>query len=145
MGKLLKTPWLPCLLYLFSGAKVSAGTELDFWHSYTHQPSGSIHFSFHIANYKRGLFFGSCGPSTRSLQWGFDLDLAGPGPVYSKDQITLTRDGKPVTIASGSINVDAKQDHATIRLQTCAAGTNQPAIPADFPGNGTHRIKKLRE
>jgi hypothetical protein len=68
--------------------KAQAGTELDFWHSCA-PPSGPTHFSFHVANYKRGLFFGSCGISTRSLQWEYDVTLTGNGPVYQQDQIAV--------------------------------------------------------
>src|ERR1035438_1899968 len=75
-------------------SSANAGTILDFWHSYTHQPSGVTHYSFHIANYKRGLFFGSCGPSAKSLQWEYDMDLTGCGPIYHKEQIAFTVEGK---------------------------------------------------
>lgn len=132
-------------VWLLSAAtNAQAGTELDFWHSYTHQPSGVTHFSFHIANYKRGLFFGSCGPSTRSLQWEYDVDLAGAGPVYKGEQITLRQEGKQVPVASGTISVDAQQQHATIDLRTTQPGTNSPAGATNFLGNGTHRIRKLK-
>jgi hypothetical protein len=130
------------LCFLGAAATAQAGTELDFWHSYTHQPSGAVHFSFHIANYKRGLFFGSCGPSTRSLQWEYDMDLAGPGPRYTSEQITVTREGKRVVVAAGTISVDPKQRHATIDLRT-APGNSQTAA-VDFVGNGTHRIHRLK-
>jgi hypothetical protein len=134
---------LVLLAWVFCSAlPARAGTELDFWHSYVHQADGATHFSFHIANYKRGLFFGSCGPSTRSLQWGYDVDLAGPGPRYTADQITLRVDGKPVSIASGTIAVDLNQQQATIQLQITQSGTNQPVTSTNFPGNGTHRISK---
>src|SRR5512135_3553561 len=96
------------LCFLSAAANAQAGTELDFWHSYTHQPSGVVHFSFHLANYKRGFFFGSCGLATRSLQWEYDVDLAGAGPRYTSDQITLRREGKEVSIVSGTINLDAQ-------------------------------------
>ena len=127
---------------LSSAAPARAGTELNYWHSYIHQPDGVAHFSFHIANYKRGLFFGSCGPSTRSLQWGYDVDLAGPGPRYTADQITLRVDGKPISVASGTIAIDSSLQHATIELQVTQSGTNQLGVSTNFPGNGTHRIQK---
>ena len=129
---------------LSSATSARAGTELNYWHSYIHQPDGVAHFSFHIANYKRGLFFGSCGPSTRSLQWGYDVDLAGPGPRYSAYQIMLRVDGKPISIASGTIAIDSNQLHATIQLQVTQPGTNQPGASANFPGNGTHPIRMLK-
>jgi hypothetical protein len=133
---------IACFLSL--APQASAGTELNFWHSYVHHPSGVTHFSFHIANYKRGLFFGSCGPSTRSLQWGYDVDLAGPGPRYTPDQIALRVDGKTVSVVSGTIGIDTRQEQATIQLQIAQPGTNQLVTSTIFPGNGTHRIRKAR-
>ncbi len=119
-------------------SEAQAGTELSFWHSYT-PPAGEIHFSFHIANYKRGLFFGSCGPSTRSLQWAYDVCLVGKGPVYRKEQITITSDSRSVAVADGTITIDSKQQRATIDLR---AG-NQDG-PTNFVGNGTWRIRKAK-
>jgi hypothetical protein len=131
--------WL--CIWVFAGLAGSACAEVkvDFWHSYVHQPSGTIHYSFQIASYKRGLFFGSCGPSTRSLRWEYDIDLAGVGPVYQKEQITMRCDLKPVDIASGTIRVDLKRREAffDLRLQQ----TNRLAA---FPGNGTYPIKLLK-
>jgi hypothetical protein len=114
-------------------------TKLDFWHSYIHQPSGAIHYSFQIASYKRGLFFGSCGPSTRSLQWEYDIDLAGAGPVYRKDQIAITSEAKRVELFSGTITIDLRRHEATINLQIKSSGSD-----VSFPGNGTNQIVKLR-
>jgi hypothetical protein len=140
--KLLSLALVAC--FLSSAASARAGTELNFWHSYVHQPSGVTHFSFHIANYKRGLFFGSCGPSTRSLQWGYDVDLAGSGPLYTSDEIKLELDGKRIPVASGTISIDPNQQQATIQLQITQPGTNQPVNPANFKGNGTHRIQRIK-
>src|SRR6516162_9829291 len=98
-----------CALFFWT-ASTRAETKLDFWHSYKHQPSGVIHYSFQIANYKRGLFFGSCGPCTRSLQWEYDIDLAGAGPIYQKDQIKITSETKNVDVISGSVRVDSKRN-----------------------------------
>jgi hypothetical protein len=120
-------------------ASAMGETKLDFWHSYVHQPSGVIHYSFQIASYKRGLFFGSCGPSTRSLQWEYDIDLAGPGPVYGKDQIKVTSDTKPVGVVSGTIRYDAKRDVAALDLRVQSASGESA-----FPGNGAHSIKKIK-
>jgi len=116
-----------------------AETKLDFWHSYIHQPSGVVHYSFQIASYKRGLFFGSCGPSTRSLQWEYDIDLSGAGPVYQQNQITITTEGKSVETVSGTITIEPKRNEATIELQIKSSATNLA-----FPCNGTHHITKLR-
>jgi len=126
-----------CLLSTPLGAP--AATELDFWHSYTHQPSGITHYSFHIANYKRGLFFGSCGPSTRSLLWSYDVDLAGTGPSYRTNQIALTIDGKSFPVLSGTIAIDLKQEKVIIDLQVERNGSAAP-----FVANGVHRINKSK-
>jgi len=138
-SKQLRCPgWLLGLL-LFATAGARAETKLDFWHSYRHQPSGVVHYSFQIANYKRGLFFGSCGPSTRSLQWEYDIDLAGPGPIYQGEQIAINSDGKKIEVASGKIVISSKDQQATIELKV-KSGT----VVLAFPGNGSHPIKKLR-
>lgn len=113
-------------------------TKLDFWHSYV-PPNGSIHYSFQIARYKRGLFFGSCGPSTRSLQWAYNIDLAGPGPVYNKEQITITSDLKRLDIVSGTVKIDLQQSEATLNLRVRSSSGE-----SDLPANGTHSIKKLK-
>jgi hypothetical protein len=131
--------WLFCIV-----SQSFAGTVLDFWHAYQHQPSGVTHFSFHIANYKRGLFFGSCGPSTRSLQWAYEVDLSGVGPVYGTNEITLSTDGRPLTVVAGTITISGKQDNATIQIQIQPPGTNYLGPALSFPGNGTHRISKLK-
>jgi len=125
---------------LFATAPVRAGTVLDFWHDYTPPQTDEKHHGFHLANYKRGLFFGSCGISTRSLQWGFTCDLAGDGPVYEAGKLTLTgEDLKPIKIVAGRITIDGKQTTAVITLEVEQAGrTNQ------FIGNGTYRIKPLK-
>lgn len=117
---------------------VHAETNLDFWHSYI-QPNGVVHYSFQIACYKRGLFFGSCGPSTRSLQWEYDIDLAGKGPVYQKEQIAITSEGKQVEVLSGTITVSPKAGEATINLKVKLSGAE-----LEFIGNGIHAIKKLK-
>jgi hypothetical protein len=131
--------WLLCIV-----SQSFAGTVLDFWHAYQHQPSGVTHFSFHIANYKRGLFFGSCGPSTRSLQWAYEVDLAGPGPAYGTNDIRISTDGRPLTVVAGTITISGKQDSAAIQIQTKQSGTNSPGPALSFAGNGTHPIRKLK-
>jgi hypothetical protein len=132
--------WAALLLTsLCAPAEAHAGTALDFWHSYVHAPDAVRHSSFRLTNYKRGLFFGSCGPSTKSLQWAYDIDLAGPGPAYEKDLIKITEDGKGIELLSGSIAIDLKREQATINLCVKVLGA-----PKDFKGNGLHRIKKLK-
>jgi hypothetical protein len=120
-------------------AIAEAGTELNFWHSYIHQPDGVTHYSFHIANHKRGLFFGSCGPSTRSLRWEYNVDLSGSGPVYQKDQIAVTVAGKPVAVGSGTITIDAQKQNGTMSLQL-----EHGAAKEEFVGNGRWGIKRAR-
>jgi len=127
-----------CALFFWT-ASTRAETKLDFWHSYVHQPSGVVHYSFQIASYKRGIFFGSCGPSTRSLQWEFDIDLAGKGPVYNKDQIAITSETKKMEIVSGTITIGESQREATINLRVKPAGSE-----VEFAGNGTHPIVKIK-
>jgi hypothetical protein len=128
-----------CCLLSLATLPARAETKLDFWHSYVHQPSGVVHYSFQIASYKRGIFFGSCGPSTRALQWEFDIDLAGTGPVYNKDQINVTSEGQKVEVVAGNIALDSTQREATISLRVKASGTE-----IEFAGNGKHRIIKLK-
>jgi len=118
-------------------ARAHTETKLDFWHSYTHQPDAVPHYSFQIAKYKRGLFFGSCGPSTRSLQWEYDVDLAGVGPVYEKNQIEIRMEGKKIELLSGTITFDSKQEQLTIDLRVKADSS-----PTNFVGNGAYRIKR---
>jgi len=128
--------WLIC--FCVAGLEAQAETKLDFWHSYK-PPGGPIHYSFRIASYKRGIFFGSCGPSTRSLQWQYDIDLAGPGPIYQKEQVNITSEGKPIDVAAGTISVDPRQREISIRLQV-----QGKAGATDFLGNGSHAIHKVK-
>jgi hypothetical protein len=125
---------------LLIGTSAYAGTRLDFWHSYVHAGDHQMHYSFHLTQYKRGLFWGSCGPSTKSLQWSFTFDLAGDGPVYSSEQITVSDDnGKPARIVSGQVVRDPKRDQASIAIELERAG-----ITNKFIGNGKYRINKAR-
>ena len=126
-------------LAMFIAWSACAEVKLDFWHSYTHQPSGVIHYSFQIASYKRGLFFGSCGPSTRSLQWEYDIDLNGPGPTYHAADIVVTSDGKAVQVLDGTIAIGAGQKEATIALRV-----KGPSGVSSFPAKGTFLIRKIR-
>jgi hypothetical protein len=117
-----------------------AATVLNFWHSYTPPQAGQKHYSFRLSNYKRGLFFGSCGISTKSQQWAFNIDLAGDGPTYGKDQVSLSDDNaKPAPVVSGSVAIEGKQTFATISLKVAQAGTTN-----DFVGNGRYKIEKLK-
>jgi hypothetical protein len=129
-------------LFLLSFTSLAvAGTEMRLWHSYTHQPSGNIHYSFSVANYKRGLFWGSCGPSTRSLKWMYWVDVAGAGPSYSPANITVRNDADLALGAqppiSGEIKMDAKRKRVEIQLKVQDRGTLR-----DFEGNGSYLINE---
>jgi|SRR5947207_3176292 len=128
---------LTCLLFV---TNVQAGTVLDFWHSYVPPQTGQKHYSFHVTNCKRGIFFGSCGISTTSQQWAFTVDLTGENLIYSKDQVSLSsEDGNPLKVVSGQITINQKQTVATIDLVVDQSGATN-----NFVGNGTYKIKKLK-
>src|SRR5215471_6317823 len=119
-------------------ARAHTETKLDFWHSYNHQPDAVLHYSFQIAKYKRGLFFGSCGPSTRSLQWEYDIDLAGTGPTYDRDKMSIASEGKPVDIVSGTVVIDREQKTAAVTLRVNFGNSTN-----SFKANGVYRLKKF--
>ncbi len=126
------------LLLIFSLAEVaSAGTEVSLWYSYTNQPSGQIRFAFDLRNLKRGVFFGSCGPSTRSLQWEYGFELKGKTSEYAKDDIEL-KDANfhLVPVDSGKILVDEKKSTVQITIKISTNGVAQ-----DFIGNGTYKLE----
>src|SRR4051812_30417450 len=85
-----------------------AGVEISLWHNYT-PPSGETHLAFHLTAYKRGIFFGSCGPSTHSFQWGYYIDMKGAGTRFNFDHIEITDDSELGSAAfqptSGEITV----------------------------------------
>lgn len=128
------------VVFTFVAASALAGTTLDFWHSYVHAQTNEKHFGFHLARYKRGLFWGSCGPSTKSLQWSFSFDLAGAGPVYSRKQFSVSDDnGKVVPISSGQVTTDARRHSIKIDIELESEDrTNK------FIGNGEYRIPQSR-
>ena len=117
-----------------------AGTEVSLWHSYT-PPSGETHHAFYLSNYKRGIFFGSCGPSTKALQWSFAFDLKGPGPRFTPDQIEIkdnrTPGGPAILTVSGEIVVDEKAKRVRIELKVPQGGATN-----DFIGNGTFKLRE---
>ena len=128
------------VVFLLIARSSIAGTTLDFWHSYVHAQSHQTHYSFHIAQYKRGLFWGSCGPSTKSLQWSFNVDLAGEGPVFPSAQLTVSDDnGKSVHVVSGQVVTDLKRLKARIEIEIESAGNTNK-----FIGNGEYSIKKIK-
>jgi hypothetical protein len=121
-----------CLLPAVSQASV----ELTA-HSYIHNPSGQSHTVFHLANYKKGLFFGSCGPSTRSLQWEYHIELTGKGPDYRMSEIELKDSSfQTVQLQGGSIHLVPAKRTATISLVL-----KQNSGAKEFVGNGTFKIK----
>jgi hypothetical protein len=124
------------LLCLLAGTAV-AGVQLTS-HSYVHNPSGQTHVVFHLASYKRGLFFGSCGPSTRSLQWEYHLEMKGPGPNYTRDEIEIKdSEYRPLALDAGTITVDAKARTARILLTV-----NQDSGAKAFVGNEEYKIRQ---
>jgi hypothetical protein len=121
-------------------ANVRGGTVLDFWHTYTHAQTRQAHYSFHLAHYKRGLFWGSCGPSTKSQQWAFSFDLAGEGPAYPSSAISVSDDnGKALRVVSGQVTKDVKRARAKIEIEVESGGSTNK-----FIGNGEYAIKKLK-
>jgi len=126
------------LLLVFSLAGVaSAGTEVSLWRSYTNQPSGQFRFAFDLKNLKRGVFFGSCGASTRSLQWEYGFQLKGKAAEYVKDDIELKdANFNLVPIDSGNILVDEKKATVQIAIKVSTNGAAQ-----DFIGNGTYKLR----
>lgn len=130
--------WLLALMLLvFLASGCDDATEVR-WHSYIHHPSGQIHFSLHFASYKRGLFFGSCGPATRSLQWEYYIELKGGVPTYTKETIEM-KDGDfhQIQIDSGSILFD--QDQRTIKIDIAVI---QNSTVQQFAHNGIYRTEK---
>jgi hypothetical protein len=88
-----------------------------------------------IRSYRRGIFFGSCGPATKSLRWEYSFTLKGDGPVYRADAIEI-RDGalQPVAVRTGSIALTER----TIRIDLAIEG-NGRTVP--FPYNGEYRFR----
>lgn len=124
-------------LICFLPAVSRASVELSA-HSYVHNPSGQPHTVFHLAKYKKGLFFGSCGPSTRSLQWEYHIEVTGKGPDYGLSDIEL-KDGnfQMLQLEAGSIRLDPKKHTATISLFV-----KQNSGAKEFVGNGTFKVKR---
>ena len=128
---------LAILALSFLSLATQASVQLTS-HSYVHHPSGQTHLVFHLVNYKRGLFFGSCGPSTRSLRWEYYLEMKGNGPTYAKDDIEI-KDGdyRFVPIESGSVTIDDKAHTARISLTI-----KQDSGAKTFVGNGDYKIRQ---
>ena len=118
-----------CLLALCASGQAETETRI------TH---GSNQQTVWIKNYRRGLFFGSCGPSTHSLQWEYTSTLEGAGPTFPPKQITL-RDGnlKSLPVEAGTVTLDAAGKNVTIDLRVSQDST---AVPV--PHNGSYKVKK---
>jgi hypothetical protein len=130
--------WLLALMlpaFLSSGCDDATGIT---WHSYIHQSSGQIHFSLHLASYKRGLFFGSCGPSTRSLQWEYYIELKGNLPSYTKGTFVL-KDGEYHRIAVDSGYILFDRDKRTLKIDIAVI---QNSNVQQFMHNGVYRMQK---
>lgn len=133
-------PRLVAVSVLLIANSLVAGTTLDFWHSYLHAQTRQTHYSFHLSHCKTGLFWGSCGPSTKSLQWSFAFDLAGNGPVYEVKDISLSDDnGKTLRVVSGQIKTTADRSTANIDIQIESESRTNI-----FKGNGNYHIHKLK-
>jgi len=135
MRKLLIFPFL----VTFASIAI-AGTEMRSWHRYI-PPDGEPHFAFSVADYKRGLFWGSCGPSTYSLQWMYDFDLAGAGPTFRSGKISFQSEMDPAmrkqTPVSGEIRIDEEKKRIEIQLKVQENGAVR-----DFEGNGSYAINE---
>lgn len=120
------------LALLASGCEQTGITR----HSYLH-PSGQIRYDLRLASYKRGLFFGSCGPSTYSLQWEYRVELKGAGPNYARESIEL-QDGDlhRIPLESGSILLDEHKRLAKIDVSILQHSKVQP-----FVHNGTYTMQ----
>jgi hypothetical protein len=131
---------LTFLVLLAPTTILPAATTLNFWHSYIHALTREPHYGFHLDQFKRGLFWGSCGPSTKSLQWSFTFDLSGNGPVYDPKNICLSDDnGKTLQVVSGAITKTCERSIAKIDLQIETEGRTN-----NFIGNGTYQIHQAR-
>ncbi|HZP59543.1 MAG TPA: hypothetical protein VFB27_04405 [Opitutaceae bacterium] len=131
---------LIALFWVIFASVALAGTEVRLWHRYI-PPDGEPHFAFSVANYKRGLFWGSCGPSTYSLQWTYDFDLAGIGPTFRPRKIKFRNEMVPgmreQTPVSGEIRIDEEKKRIEIQLKVEDNGSVR-----DFEGNGDYAISE---
>src|SRR6266404_2642463 len=90
-----------------------------------------------LKEYKRGLFFGSCGPSTKSVQWEYSFTLSGQGSAYTPKDIAL-KDGSlnPVEVTGGKISLDEKRKAVKIDIKIKKDG-----VVLDFPYNGHYKLR----
>jgi hypothetical protein len=107
-------------------AGARAGTEIRVFR-------GSHEREVRLEKFRRGLFFGSCGPATRSLTAEYSFTLRGDGPVYRKESIEMRDDARqPMAVHAGSITVG--NGTVTIDLSVERKGASVP-----FPWNGEYR------
>jgi hypothetical protein len=132
---------LVAFLTLFSlGRPFIAAVEVEWWHSYVHSRTVEKHYSFTLARYRRGLFWGPCAFSTKALVWQYDFDLAGDQVVYTTPAIEVKPGlaGDPLKIERAVVTVDRKHAVATIKIKLHTASGLK-----DFAGNGTFHINAL--
>src|SRR5580704_11374280 len=100
-GPIMKTILFAALLTLGAVAALAKSEARIF--------EGGREKRIELQHFKQGLFFGSCGPATKSLQWEYSFTLSGEGSVYEAKDIGL-KDGslKPVEVTSGKITLDEK-------------------------------------
>lgn len=124
----LRRAALAVLVTASAAAASRAGTAIRIFR-------GSHEREVRIERFRRGLFFGSCGPATRSLSAEYSFTLRGDGPVYGKDAIAM-RDGSlnPVPVRAGSITVRGRV--VSIDLAIDAGGRTAP-----FRWNGDYRFR----
>ena len=78
-----------------------------------------------LESFRRGIFFGSCGPATKSLRWEFSFTLHGDGPVFRAPAIEM-KDGalRPVAVRAGTIELS--ESRLRIDLAIAADGRTVP-------------------
>lgn len=94
---------------------------------------GSHEREVSLESFRRGIFFGSCGPATKSLKWEFSFTLHGDGPVFHAPAIEL-KDGalRPIPVRAGTIELSGRR--VTIAIAIGRGGRTAP-----FPYNGIYR------
>jgi hypothetical protein len=109
-------------------AAARAGTEIRVFR-------GAHEREVCLAKFRRGLFFGSCGPATRSLTAEYSFTLRGDGPVYRKESIAMRNGARqPVAVRAGSITAGDR----TVTIDLSVQGKDG-TIP--FPWNGEYRFR----
>lgn len=128
---ILHASWALAIFAMMASWELQAGSEARL-------SEGTKRRTLELRNYKRGLFFGSCGPSTYSMQWEYTFTLTGDGPVFKREDITL-KDGSlnEVRVSGGSVALDTKHHSINIDLKVTAG-----AAEISFPQNGRYKLKK---